>query len=117
MREKSRTKSWAQPFPRTWMLRPSADIVRGSWGGRQIDQRRAWAIERGGSITPPCFGQTRIRLSPGSYPESVAIRTELAVQLPVETRPVVDERPRDEKYAAHVCEDSRSRGWSLDLGE
>jgi hypothetical protein len=116
MREKSRTKSWAQPFPRTWMLRPSVDIVRGSWGGRQLDQRRAWAIERG-EYYSPCFGQTRITLSPGSYLTSVAISTELAVQLPVETRPVVDERAGDEKYAAHVCEDSRSRGWSLDLGE
>lgn len=49
--------------------------------------------------------------------ESVAISTELAVQLPVETRPVVDDGPGDEKYAADVCEDSRSRGWPLDLAE
>src|ERR1700735_5001157 len=48
---------------------------------------------------------------------SVAAGAEFAVQLPVETRPVVDDGPGDEKYAARVCEDSRSRGGSLHLGE
>ena len=36
MREKPRTKSWAQPFPRTWMLRPSGHILRGPNGFRQL---------------------------------------------------------------------------------
>ena len=27
--------SWAQPFPRTWMLRPSADILEDPMGFRQ----------------------------------------------------------------------------------
>lgn len=50
-------------------------------------------------------------------PASVAAGAEFAVQLPVEARPVVDDGPRDEKYATHICEDSRSRCWSFHLGE
>jgi hypothetical protein len=47
IREKSRTESWAQPFPRTWMLRPSAYILRGSWGGRQPLAVRRQFTKRG----------------------------------------------------------------------
>lgn len=50
-------------------------------------------------------------------PALVSAGAEFAVQLPVEARPVVDDGPGDEKYAARVCEDSRSGGRSLHLGE
>ena len=55
-----------------------------------------------------------VQVAVGTNSASVAAGAEFAVQLPVETGPVVDDGPGDEKYAAHVCEDSRSGGGSLD---
>ena len=43
--ERSRIESWAQPFPRTRMLRPSKDILRGPRGFRQpLTIRRQFRI-------------------------------------------------------------------------
>ena len=45
--------SWAQPFPRTWMLRPSRDILRAPWfcGKGDTTEWTAEAEEEGLSIT------------------------------------------------------------------